>query len=502
MTWTVTSLAGGIILALTGTGSAIFAGTAAGVLKSTNKGMTWEAVNNGLTSTQVQALAWDGTNLFAGTWGGGVFRSSDNGGTWTAASSGILNTIVLSLANSGTSLFAGTYGGGVFASPNDGTLWRTASTGITDISTHALLVSDGTMYAGTTGGLFVSNTSGRTWAMVGGIDNAAGSDFAVIGTNVFAATSEGVFVSSDDGSSWTGVNSGLPPLAVYALTVNGSNLFASIPGEGVFLSTNNGASWTEVNNGLTIPHVWALASLGGNVFAGTGGGGVFRSTDNGSNWVPVNNGMASLSLYALGVNGTTIFAGTAGVVYRSTNNGDSWVAAINGMGNITAYSFVSNGSDLFTGAYQLGVYHSTDNGDNWTPYGLSGSIIHSMALNGVQLFAGIDGGVQRRRVTPALDLAGTDLIANSLPDKVSLSQNYPNPFNPVTTIQFSIPEDENVTLTVFDISGAQVARLVDERLAAGVHERVWDASNVASGMYFYQLTVGGFSEARRLMLVR
>jgi hypothetical protein len=358
------------------------------------------------------------------------------------------------------------------------------------------------MFAGTNGGVYRSTTGGRSWEPLNGFKNAAGSDFAAIGTNVFAATSEGVFVSSDEGTSWTRVNSGLPNLAVYALTVNGSNLFASIPGEGVFLSTNNGTSWSPVNNGLTILHVWALASSGGNVFAGTGGGGVFRSTDNGSNWVPVNNGMASLSLYSLGVNGTSIFAGTAGVVYRSTNNGDSWVQAIDGMGNITAYSFASNGTDLFAGAYQLGVYHSTDNGDNWTPYGLSGSIIYSMALNGVHLFAGFDGGVQHRSVSTALDLAGTDLSANSMPDRVSLLQNYPNPFNPVTTIQFSIPEDENVTLTVFDVNGALVARLVNERLAAGVHERMWDASNVASGIYFYRLTVGGLSEVRRLILVR
>jgi hypothetical protein len=75
----------------------------------------------------------------------------------------------------------------------------------------------------------------------------------------------------------------------------------------------------------------------------------------------------------------------------------------------------------------------------------------------------------------------------SLPNQLALKQNFPNPFNPSTTISFSIPERSHVTLKVFNILGQEVITLIDETRGAGDYETVWDASDQASGIYFYRL---------------
>jgi hypothetical protein len=84
----------------------------------------------------------------------------------------------------------------------------------------------------------------------------------------------------------------------------------------------------------------------------------------------------------------------------------------------------------------------------------------------------------------------------------SLSQNYPNPFNPSTNIRYGLPQRSHVLLTVFNTLGQQVATLVQEEREAGYHEVKFDATGLSSGVYFYRLTAGDFTQSRRLHLVR
>jgi hypothetical protein len=83
-----------------------------------------------------------------------------------------------------------------------------------------------------------------------------------------------------------------------------------------------------------------------------------------------------------------------------------------------------------------------------------------------------------------------------------LDQNYPNPFNPVTTIGYVLPLQRHVTITVFDATGGEVARLVDGIQSAGEQSVRWDASGMSSGVYFYRLDAGDFSAVRKLLLLR
>ena len=90
----------------------------------------------------------------------------------------------------------------------------------------------------------------------------------------------------------------------------------------------------------------------------------------------------------------------------------------------------------------------------------------------------------------------------SIPRATALWQNYPNPFNPTTQIRFQIPRSSDVSLKVFDVLGREVTALINERLEAGSHESTFDASGLASGVYFYRLQAGEFVQTKRLLLMR
>ncbi|MFC1564847.1 caspase family protein [candidate division KSB1 bacterium] len=96
--------------------------------------------------------------------------------------------------------------------------------------------------------------------------------------------------------------------------------------------------------------------------------------------------------------------------------------------------------------------------------------------------------------------AGTGYGA--IPKSFELSQNYPNPFNPVTEIQFALPRASQVTLIVYNLTGQEVARLVDEAKPAGYHTVKWDASRVASGTYIYKIVAGGFTDVKKMIVIK
>jgi hypothetical protein len=98
-------------------------------------------------------------------------------------------------------------------------------------------------------------------------------------------------------------------------------------------------------------------------------------------------------------------------------------------------------------------------------------------------------------------VAGAGEGAN-IPDQYVLEQNYPNPFNPATAIQYNLPRPGAVMLDVFNSAGERVAVLDEGERAAGLHTVRFDAARLASGVYFYRLQAGGFSETKRALLVR
>ena len=119
-----------------------------------------------------------------------------------------------------------------------------------------------------------------------------------------------------------------------------------------------------------------------------------------------------------------------------------------------------------------------------------------------------------RNTRDNLDLRTLTFHATSIPVGVketpetplvfALEQNFPNPFNPTTVIRYTIPEGmhERILLRVYDLLGCEVATLVNGEMTSGSHEMVFDASMLSSGIYFYRMSAGSFSQSRTLCIVR
>lgn len=95
----------------------------------------------------------------------------------------------------------------------------------------------------------------------------------------------------------------------------------------------------------------------------------------------------------------------------------------------------------------------------------------------------------------------SDAAANA-PLEFKLNQNFPNPFNPATQIEFSLPIRQRVVLKIFDVMGRQVRVLLDEVREAGRHNIAFDATTLASGVYFYQLRAGDYVARQKMLLIR
>jgi hypothetical protein len=90
----------------------------------------------------------------------------------------------------------------------------------------------------------------------------------------------------------------------------------------------------------------------------------------------------------------------------------------------------------------------------------------------------------------------------TMPQEYKLAQNYPNPFNPVTTIQYSIPKQSMVTITIYDAIGNEIERLYSGEKAPGTYSIQWNAANYASGIYFYKLSADAFVQVKKMLLLK
>ena len=117
------------------------------------------------------------------------------------------------------------------------------------------------------------------------------------------------------------------------------------------------------------------------------------------------------------------------------------------------------------------------------------------------------GGVIVKTTNGCGSPIGIEPISNNIPNEYRLYQNYPNPFNPVTKIKFSIPKNadgksELTSLKIYDILGREITFPVNEILSAGEYEIEWNAEKFPSGVYFYTLKNGEFSETGKMVLVK
>jgi hypothetical protein len=128
--------------------------------------------------------------------------------------------------------------------------------------------------------------------------------------------------------------------------------------------------------------------------------------------------------------------------------------------------------------------------------------VAAMGANNLNSVAVLKSSVQRIRESYARLLQDVPRVPPSVPESYALSQNYPNPFNSETTISYTTPHDEFVSLKVYDLTGREVATLVHGMRSAGRKFVTWDARGFASGVYFYRMEAGRFTQTRKLILLR
>lgn len=194
--------------------------------------------------------------------------------------------------------------------------------------------------------------------------------------------------------------------------------------------------------------------------------------------------------------------------YNGSGNADDAAntIAVDSSGNIYAAGF-SNESGIYNATI---IKYNTAGVQQWIlkydtlNTSTNCSSIALDAQSNVYMFANapINNVYQDMITVKYAQLLGIKPISSQVPAKYSLSQNYPNPFNPSTKIKFDIPSAAQTFLVVYDILGREVSTLVNEQLRPGSYEVTFDASNLASGMYFYKILAGDFTETKKMLLVK
>ncbi|HTX99643.1 MAG TPA: T9SS type A sorting domain-containing protein [Bacteroidota bacterium] len=391
-----------------------------------------------------------------------------------------------------------------------------------------MLFSNGSdLYAATaTGNLFRTTDNGDTWLNAdSGLVQGYIRELHSFGSCLVATTDSGIYVSRSNGSVWSKAKGELPTSLWYSVTSHGQYLFAGTYWNGIYRSADTGKTWQSINHGLPPVPVYCLGSSGGNVLAGVSADsiGLYLSDDEGDHWSPVNalrytpdfiafDGLFQQGNLLLGRLGWSMANFSYRYLSLSLDHGATWQTIAGGGGDFGLlpmfYDLAGSGSAIFATWWfppRAPVVASIDSGKTWKDFtaDLNDTVVYTIAANDKCLFVGTShSGVWRR---PLSDLTSVEKAEDTRPDRFRLEQNYPNPFNPTTTIRFGVPTRSTVRITVCNILGALVARLVEEEVSAGYHEVRFDATNLSSGVYFCRMNAegrGSYHSIRKLVLVK
>ncbi len=497
-------------------GDTVIEGASNRIFRSTDFGnsFTQIPVSFDFSFVNFYTIVSSGTDLLAGTSYDGVYKSTDNGVTWSPAKTGMGPKDTRAIVSSCSTVVAGANYAGVYRSTNNGSSWNRSMAGFPAGSTVAGLYASGsTVLAGTYDGVYRSVDNGLNWnklygnndtinySLVRGIYQNGDTIFAGCELQYHAA----VYRSTDNGLTWLRKTSGISTTLKFlnAVTESGNNVLAGTD-SGVYYSTNNGENWIH-GNGLTY-YVTNLATGGGYVYAACDYLGIYRSSDNGVNWNVTISGLDFTSVGAM--NNYACVGSSEQGAYVTTNNGSQWFGVSGFPSGESVFStfYVPNQPGMvLASAYTTPnfIYASYDNGLSFTPY-TAGLGINAQAecftATDSFLIAGMDFNGVWRRLRPGLI---TSVAGNTnVPHEFKLDQNYPNPFNPSTTITYYVKSQQPVSVKILDPLGREVATLVDETKQPGKYSVVWNASGKASGVYFCRMETKGFSQTRKLVLVK
>ncbi len=393
---------------------------------------------------------------------------------------------------------------------------------------------------GNSGTVLKSSDEGSNWINVSAgvpstVDliniNSRGIDTAL--TTGLIGTTTYVFRTENGGTNWSQVFS-QPNGNIDAIWMKNA-LLGFMMGDPVggrwslWKTTNGGMSWDST--GLYLPQIgsengWSngLEIVNNNIWFGTNNSRIYRSTNYGNNWVAILTPMETrpTATWHFNIDSTFSYLG-GGNLYKSTNGDSSWVlnpcpdtgsfkgfcvgpigAYYNGI-NYTWYgpTFTIRGNSHIYISWQGGPNYQFINdytapSGNYNYLGYSNaSYYYSAPINSwavrsnggiTKLFTGRGGAVRS--------------ISTEIPNSYEMKQNFPNPFNPSTKIRFDLKREAFTSIKVYDVLGREVAVIVNEQLHAGQYEADFDASPLSSGIYYYRISAGDYSEGKKMVLIK
>jgi photosystem II stability/assembly factor-like uncharacterized protein len=394
----------------------VYAGAGGGIFKSTDGGATWQAANGGLFDEEttdsrehrmIEGFVYslvvdprDPETVYAGTWAAGLLKTTNGGASWQRLDPGLIGSMVLD-PNDPETIYVGSVGAfaagaesGVSKSTDGGRTWQPA--GLSGTNVVALAVDPEhpeILYAGTAKGLLKTSDGGNTW-------RAGGLKGSVSGvkidperpTTLYAATSSGVHKSTDGGRTWRALGAGREGReGVNALALDPQNpatLYAGT-GAGVLKSTDSGRTWEVSTAGMTGVRVDDLAAPTRDSAYAISSQGLLRRA--GGRWLHASAGLPTLNLSALAVDPQrpeAIYVATeTEALFRTTDGGKSWRRLQSPPNSDTAYISAlavdpQDGNNLYVGTGEEGdyvgsppgVFKSTDGGNTWRAGGLEGPV--------------------------------------------------------------------------------------------------------------------------------
>jgi photosystem II stability/assembly factor-like uncharacterized protein len=370
--------------------------------------------------------------------------------------------------------------------------------------------------AGYSSNIYKTTNAGLNWFTT--IDSLSSDLWCVYFLNIntgFAAYRGSILKTTNSGDNWSYVYEGNNIL--FSITFASPDTgYACGKWTTMLKTTNRGDNWSEQT--IPVGMYQDLSFINNNTgFTVSERDYITKTTNGGVNWIRKNVGYNS-RLYAVTfLNTNTGFCGgedgESMCAFKTTNGGENWTETLHGyQGIITDMTFVNNQTGYSVGT---AIFKTADGGETWQiQMNLGWNELYSVFFVN-ELTGYTCGGDTNRhgilyKTTTGGEPIGIQPISTEIPTHFVLQQNYPNPFNPNTKIKFSIPPLRGVRgvtkLAIYDILGREVAVLVNEELSPGTYEVEWSATggadNFASGIYFYQLTTDGFSQTKKMVLIK
>lgn len=299
------------------------------IYRISDNGKTWTSIANGLPldSYGINTIAVNGTDLLVGTQRG-ILRSFDRGDSWQESNEGLTNALIRHLFAHNGILYANAEYVGLFRSTDHGSSWKK----IPDVGTVPFAAKDSFIFSGG----FRSSDNGESWTQLAGLSNAR--LLAVSDTYLFAWTGKQLLRSSDYGNSWEikATDKGLQQTDFTKLTVCGNTLFAGTNSSYLWRLSDSAQQWIQLKNGEP-NNASALIERGNELFLGSGS--VWRSSDLGESWRLIDSGMTTREVLAggyvyvkvagvksLAQSNYGLLAGTEKGIYLLPNGSDRWIA--------------------------------------------------------------------------------------------------------------------------------------------------------------------------------